>query len=713
MDEISKANIARLGENDGQFVAKMLKEADAMEITLRPWKNNIVKYYELYKMYQRMKHYDGLAQLFVPEILRAVETVVSTMYKALTSSDPIVEYEARVESDEDEAAAARAETQLVSFQLEENNFKMKIQDSLRQMALTGLTVRKVLWDFDQLPKKQRKYHYETSVDPITNKQSKTKVVDTIDEYETVRDHWTVEPVDLLGFYISDVATPYYDIRKADWLAEEYKVKISWLKKNLKKNWLADNKFDDIHEQGQDLNSEAQRFKNDLLQVSGYKNSIPANGILIYERWGLMEAKYVYDSKQLEENQLEPDDLVETVCLIANRKWLIKLAPNPFWHGKKPYVSCPYVPQENEFAGIGISQIGQTLQEELNDTRNQTMDNKTLILMNMWLKNRASGIKNQDLRVRPLGVIPTNDMNGLQALRPPVLTGVGVNIEGVVKNDLRESVGAPSNLQGIAQSGVSTATESTEINMQAMGRIGLTTALFAELVMKPIFYFADELNAQFYNQEKVIKVVGEGGVKWVKRHPDDIISNTKKDVVIKLSTDADGSPTVKRQQLLQFMTILQNIPPQLIPQYWKILDQIYKSFFPSGHDLSDIFPAPPGDEPLLDPREELHVMLMGRPVKVKQGDDDVQHIQEHEADQKALQMAMSPLAFKLHTDHILAHHKQLAAKIEAQRQQQEAQTAMQAEAQSKGKQMAGQTSGMSAFTQPNVKKAGDITRNVGA
>src|SRR5258708_36666047 len=116
---------------------------------------------------------------------------------------------------------------------------------------------------------------------------------------------------------------------------------------------------------------------------------------------------------------------------------------------------------------------------------------------MWLKGRFDGIKNQDLRIRPMGVIQTNDMEGLQPMRPPVLTGVGVNIEGVIKNDLRESVGAPSNLQGIAQSGVSTATESTQINQQALGRLQMTAQLYSELILKPLLVMVEYLNYQYY------------------------------------------------------------------------------------------------------------------------------------------------------------------------------------------------------------------------
>lgn len=703
--QASVDNIKRLGDDENNFVGKLLDELERAEGVLNPWKNKLVTYYELYKMYQRNKHYQGLADIFVPEILRGVETIVGQMYSAIFGSDPWYEYCGRTEEDE---PGARALTQLVDWQMDINNFRICVQDSIRQMAITGLTVRKMGWDFEQVNSKRRAM-FE---DPERPGKKKAQ---TIDELKTTRDHWVFKGVDLLGFYISDVSTPYHDIQKARWIGEEYEVDKTWLKENIKKNWLADNHIDEIDETSLSQRSDAQRLKDSLRLTSGYSDTSKKKGILIFERWGLLEAHYVYSQEQLDKLELDRDDMVEAVFMLANRKFLVKLEANPYWHGQKPYLSCPYVPQENEFAGIGATQIGQSLQQELNDTRNQTMDNKTLVLMCMWLKSRSSGIKNQDLRIRPNGVVVTNDMNGLKPLQPPILSGVGVNIEGIIKNDLRESIGAPSNLQGIAQSGVSTATESSQINATAMGRLRMTVQLYTQLILKPMFNFIEYLNYQYYDTEKVISVIGANGVSFVKRDPDDIIGY--KDVVIKTNSDMEENPGVRRQQAMQFLTIVQQLQPQQINYYWKLLDKLYKMFFPQGHSLADVLPAPDLPEEMMEPDAENDVMLMGHHVKVHSGDDDQKHIEAHQKSFDMFKYVLSEKAFKEYTQHLLEHHDQLSQKLAAQAQQakEEALAQVTGGGAAPGNQpgmVPGQMSGMTAFTQPDATTPGDIAGKTG-
>lgn len=718
MNEISKANISRLKDDQGFIGNIMRKEITKSERVLSSWKRKLVKYNELYKMVQNQRHYEGLARIFVPEILRAVETVVGNLEKTIFGQNPWFEYEATLPQDD---GSAKALSQLTRDQMEANQFKLRTLDSFRQMAISGLTVRKILWDFNQVNQKKKVAKYTESTDPITKKTKVTKTVETITSLETVMDNWCSEPVDLLSLHISDVTIPYHSLQKATWIAEQFLVDKQWVRDKIKKEWFIEIDLDDLEETKQFSSSDAERYKLSRKQSggytsgenkAGYSENDRKTGIEIIERWGLVEAKYIYDAGDLKELNLDEDEMVESVIVIANRKKILKLEANPFYHNMKPYVACPYVAQEFDFSGMGVAAIGESLQEELNDTRNQTMDNKSLILMCMWLKSRTSGINNKDLTIRPMGVIPTNDVNGLVALRPPVLTGVGVNIESVIKEDLRQSVGASSNLQGIAQSGSQTATESNAVNQASYGRLALTGQQYVELILKPTLYFSESLNYQFFNTDKVIKIVGEQGIKFKNISPDDIVG--QKAIIIKMGTDLDDNPGIKRQQLLQFLTIVQQMPPQVLAQHWKLLDKVYKSFFPSGHGLEDLYPAPPGEEELLQPDEEFELMRNEIPVSVKQGDDDDAHLKEHEADYEATKYAVSDKTLQLEHSHILEHMQAKTNKFKAQ-QQAQAQAAAASQGGSKGGQGSvnmGQIPNASPFTQASATKGSDLNRNMG-
>lgn len=665
MSDISKRNLERIGDK-GLVIDAVVKEINKSEKDLRNWKNKIVKWYDLYKMVQHKKHYEGLADIFVPEILRAVETVVGNLYKIIFSQEPWFSFAGREPSDNDSATAMNS---LVDYQLDENNFKSRVRDSLRQMAITGLTVRKIAWDYEEKSRKTKvvKVTDEPQIEDGTI--TKKREVSVENKSETIRDVWNMEPVDLLGFHISDVTVPYDNIQKARWIGEQYKVDRQWVREGARKGWLVRVPLDNLQpksesgeERGSSLQSDADQLKDRRNQSSGFSGGIDPKGIEIIERWGLVPAPWVHSPEEMSELELEADDMVEAVIIIGNRKEVLKLEANPYWHGQKPYLACPYIPHEFEFKGLGVSQIAEKLQEELNDTRNQVMDNKTLNLACMWLKSRGAGIKNRDLRVKPNRAIATNDMKGLMPLRPPLFTVAGVSIEGVIKEDLRQSAGAASNLQGIAQSGVNTATEAMTLNKESFARLNTVAEMYGSLVLKPGMEMVQFLNYQFYDKNKMIRIVGEDGLFFKDLDPDEIVGN--KDVQILISANEEESPAVKRQQLIQFFTIVQQMPMELIHQHWEVLDKIYKSFFPQS-GMKDLYEVPASKQKMLTPDQEFALVLAEIPVFGKKGQDHVSHLRQLEQDLQDVKYALKDKQLSILLDLIMSHQKLLEEEQQAE------------------------------------------------
>lgn len=696
---LSDDNISRL--TDKSEVLNLVRdEFSESDLVLRDWKTKITTYYELYQMVQRQKHYQGLAKIFVPETLRAVETIVTQIYQMIFAQEDWFDYQSR--DGEQDVKPALALTQLTYYQMDENSFKSRVMDSIRQMVIAGLTVRKILWDFQE-------------VDRTIGKNSDGTLSKKTD---TVRDTWTFEPVDILTFQISDINIPYNDIQKAIWIGEQYIARKEWVKEKIKRGWFSDQMRDDLDKIDSASASIVQQDVRNRESSSGYNQISLKHKFEIKERWGLLPCKWVYTVAQMSEMELEDDDKCEGVIVTANDLVILKLEANPFWHNQKPYVVCPYVPKENELPGIGAAQIGQSLQEELNDTRNQNMDNKTLILSTMWLKSRTSGIKNQDLTIRANGVITTNDMNGLKALNPPIIAGVGVNLEGVIKNDLRESVGAASNLQGIAQSGVGTATESSIINKQSIGRLQTTGTLFGELVLKQTLIFAEYLNYQFYDHIKVINIIGPNGVKFRKLSPDEIAGGNKI-VAIKISTDITENPAVMRQQYMGFITQLVQMPPEQLAFHYKALDRGYKMFF-GGHSLSEIYENPmsnPAD--LLTPEEERDCIIAGQGVLAQKGQDHEKYIEYLGKELNQMKLALSPIKFDMFTKLIMSHQEMLQEENLALQQRHLTQMLMASTAQEQGQQgksgnivNRGQTQNTTPFNQAGAPSTSSLRKGIG-
>ena len=643
----SKDNIARLGEDD-KLLAGFVTEIEKSEDELSPWKNNLLVYYELYNMIQRNKNYDGIAKIFVPETLRAVETVVGKLMEILFASSPWFEYSGRDEYDQE---PARAMTQLVRYQTDENDFETRVADSLRQMCIAGFTVRKLGWEF---------------AEALRQKPQKTDAgIKPLPDVSTVKDVWQLDPVDLFGFHVSDIRTIYNDIQKARWIAEQKVVDRQWIRERVKTGWLTDSAQEKWTKDAdsQSLSSKATNYREQRDSANGFRITKRGGEFEVIERWGLIEAHYVYTAEELATKQLESDDMVESVAVIVNRKGFAKLEANPYYHQMKPYVSCPYIPKEGQLTGMGIVQIGEKLQEELNDTRNQVMDNKTLNLMTMWLKSRTSGIKNADLRIRPNGVIQTNDMKGLEPLRPPILSGNGINIEGVIKEDLRQSVGASSNLQGIAQAGVDTATESSLINRESLGRILLVANTYGKLVLKKALIMAEWLNYQFYDHIQVIRIIGADGVKYKKLSPEEIMSGHK-DVIIHIAADYSDNPAVKKQQSMAFFGLLQAMLPEQIAFHWKMLDKMYRQHY-GGRSLAECYDAPIDKADLLSPEEEVDLILADQPVLAKPGQDHQSCLAYLIPEYSSMRFSISDLQNKNFQKLIMSHQTALQAEMEQQ------------------------------------------------
>ena len=206
---LSDDNISRLSESLTQeILTSVADEFSDSDRVLSEWKKKIVKYYELYQMVQKKKHYEGLSNIFVPELLRAVETIVGKIYQVIFAQPNWFEYAER--ADEFDIGASLALTELTRYQMDENAFKSRIMDSIRQMVISGLTVRKVGWDFEEVERT-----VPGGIDEKTGQRSTKKRLDTI------KDTWTFEPVDILTFQISDIDTPYNNLQKARWIGEQY------------------------------------------------------------------------------------------------------------------------------------------------------------------------------------------------------------------------------------------------------------------------------------------------------------------------------------------------------------------------------------------------------------------------------------------------------------------------------------------------------------
>lgn len=259
---------------------------------------------------------------------------------------------------------------------------------------------------------------------------------------------------------------------------------------------------------------------------------------------------------LSENELPPGQEWKVVTI--NDLHVIAAHPSPF---KRRPVNFAHLNEfELEPYGYGVGRVAESLQPEINSNRGRMHDTITFSLFNMWIATRMANIKTAQLRIKPWGVIETDDAEGLKPIRPQ-LEGVnfGVILEKLMKDEFRATTGATDNLQAMVTE--ATATESSIAQSEAVRRLSVMAEIIAEPLVRDHISKMHENNQTFLDQP--FWIANTGAEKEPMRvFPNDIAQDAQ--VIIKVITDKDFRPQ-RNKDILQFAQTFLSIRSMLTPQ----------------------------------------------------------------------------------------------------------------------------------------------------
>lgn len=264
---------------------------------------------------------------------------------------------------------------------------------------------------------------------------------------------------------------------------------------------------------------------------------------------------------LHDNPLPPGQ--EWVVTVINDMHVVRAHPSPY--KRRPFEFAHLNEFELEPYGYGVGRIAEAIQPELNSNRGRMHDTITFSLFNMWIASRMANIKTSQLRIKPWGVVETDDPEGLKPIRPQ-LEGVnfGVQLENLMKNEFRATTGATDNLQAIVTE--ATATESSIAQSEAVRRLSVIAEIMGEPLLRNHLSKMQENNGTFLDQPFWIANTGQG--KPPQRiFPSDIAPDAQ--VITKIVTDKDFRPQ-RNKDILQFMQVFTSIRSQITPQTIGIL-----------------------------------------------------------------------------------------------------------------------------------------------
>lgn len=215
-----------------------------------------------------------------------------------------------------------------------------------------------------------------------------------------------------------------------------------------------------------------------------------------------------------------DDRVTTVI---NRTEVIRDEENPFWHGKKPFGFAKFDPLNGEFYGISLVEVIEHLQAELNTTRNQRIDATSQTINRMWIVLKGMGLEPADLVSRPNGIIWVDSMEEVPKeveFKPP--DPAAYQEESIIKADIQEATSTYNEARGAPSDTKRTATENAIRERATNIRFETKLRIFEALGLKRLGFFYDQLNQQFIDDIRSVRISGEdGGYEWQEMRPEDI------------------------------------------------------------------------------------------------------------------------------------------------------------------------------------------------
>lgn len=598
-------------------------------------RTRLLDWYKQYRGIPNRRSYPGRANVFVNETLSAVESVAAQETAAIFAEPRYLMLVGREPTDE---LQTKILEEAMFYYLDTSAWKSKCVRFLRQKGKYGTCFAETGWETEEglLPRRVP----GSAIPKVTNTR--------------LKDRPTIRYVDEL-----DIALDYgkSDIQEMDGVVIRKRITWDFIKKRERQGVFSASQVLKIKRgepyaglKGYDyMGGRSQRFMTMGVNLLDFDTK--EYELLSY--WGKVPRWWVEEG--LDIDSPEAEEMVPGVIECILRGPCVRLGRNPFWHQEIPVVMAPHIPVDDEAYGMGICEIVEYLQQELNDKRNQILDHATDQIKPPLIENRAAGIG--EIRWEPQFRIKSNlpGDQALKALYPGGNPAEVVMMEERVKQDMRNEAAANDPIQGIRSNKESTAFEVNQIQARGSLRIAISTTNFGDQFLKRVYRQVYKLIQQFTDQDTMIRIIGSKGVKWEKLTPEMVSADM--DVIPKIAPDADNRMMV-RTQMIQFLQAIAPVYPRINAA--KIAHRIYELF--GWEDADEVVPLPSGDydQGELSDEETMRVLFMGQRVTVNIMENHPQKLSALIQFMAQFESKMTPQAIEAFKDAIRQHMHYLQA-----------------------------------------------------
>ena len=533
--------------------------------------------YQMYRAYIRKENLreDG-SNLFIPYIFNIVENAYPKIVKSLFSVRPYIPFMPVNINDANSAVKAENMTKLVEWELD-NKMKGRLvyNDILRSCCMYGTAISKQTWRLEERPVVKRQEIAGLQTDPETGLTVSVSTMQPVETTEIIYDAPYMQNIELTDFFFDPYGT---NIDNCEYVIHRY--------------WLPMHKLLEMATNGQ-LDITPAELK-EKVRPSGRN----ATSDKAYDKASTINM----GSKPMRSNEVEVLEYWTDACkcLVLNRDVVALVAPNPYWHRRKPFSKWECVPVSGEFYGIGIIEMCRQLQVELNTTRNQRIDNVSMALNRMYTILRTANIDTTQLRSRPNGFIEVDDHDDLKEIPIHEVKDSGFSEETIIKNDMDVTSGVYNYTRGEPADRRETATTASILAQAGNDRFE------SEVLQIGWGGFSDSalqlawLNRQYITMDTVIAVVGDNGQQSSVMINQDDIDVDLQIIPAPSSLFSAANKQIQQNALVQLSNILVNNPVVNQEEYLK---RVFEAFDFTDADKLIAKQAPVQQTPEIPPQPQ--------------------------------------------------------------------------------------------------------------
>lgn len=528
--------MAEQGELQGMLLARFA----AAEGHRAPYDVLVDGWWRQYVGYREPRE-DGRSNIHVPRTYEEIDTLRARICKSLLGARPYIDFlpsgisreEVRANAEKAEVAAA-----LVDMQLERNQFSLLLYKAVTSVLVSAHAVISVGWRMESDKVRRR------LADPITGQ--------TVEQEKTEK-IWDDNELRVLDFHDF-----WWDPRGTDLDSCQY----VW-QRSLASQSELEARLELLRKVGA-----GKVYELDWERLRGASSALTSAVVGRQLAFGGNDSSGGYS---MQDALSKEDALFEVLDYWTDRRHGILInrelayyGDSPYWrHRKKPYAVASFDPTAGSFVGLCAAQIVEHLQEELNTTRNQRIDNVSLSINRMFRRDPNSNIDDTQLVWRPNGIIDARE-GEFGVLPVSDVTRNAYQEEVILKTDLENALGVPPAQRGVSGTTSQTATEIVTQSSSAGIRFDVKIMLFESMGLKRLAYLMDCNNQQFVDEPRLIRMPGEEGVDaWREASPGSIVGEFDYRPAGS-SVDPAANKELRRQQMLQLAPIIRDNP--MVDQY---------------------------------------------------------------------------------------------------------------------------------------------------